>query len=87
MKFNFEIGHDGKIYPLGYHSKFLNVRLQKRLSELGWKPFMPNSKIQSNCCTQFFFGDNHDYILQMFFCRQIVNLEKNASSRGDVDTN
>ena len=50
MKFNFEIGHDGKIYPLGYHSKFLNVRLQKRLSELGWKPFMPNSKIQSNCC-------------------------------------
>ena len=83
MKFNFEIGHDGKIYPLGYHPKSLDVRLQKRLSELWWKPFMPNSKIQSNCCTQFFFGGNHNYILQMFFCSQIVNLEKNASSRGD----
>ncbi len=38
MKLNFEIGLDGKIYPLGYHPKSLDVRLQERLSELGWKP-------------------------------------------------
>ena len=41
MKLNFEIGPDGKIYPLGYHPKSLDIRLQERLSELGWKPFKP----------------------------------------------
>ena len=76
MKLNFEIGPDGKIYPLGYHPKSLDVRLQERLSELGWKPFKPDSKIQPNCCARFLFGGNHDRTLQMAFGSQIVNLEK-----------
>ena len=80
MKLNFEIGLDGKIYPLGYHPKSLDVRLQERLSELGWKPFKPDSKIQPNCCARFLFGGNHDRTLQMAFGSQIVNLEKNADN-------
>lgn len=80
MKLNFEIGPDGKIYPLGYHPKSLDVRLQERLSELGWKPFKPDSKIQPNCCARFLFGGNHDRTLQMAFGSQIVNLEKNADN-------
>lgn len=80
MKLNFEIGPDGKIYPLGYHPKSLDVRLQERLSELGWKPFKPDSKIQPNCCARFLFGGNHDRTLQMAFGSQIVNMEKNADN-------
>ena len=44
MKLNFEIGPDGKVHPLGYQEKSLEVRLQERLTELGWKPFKPDSK-------------------------------------------
>ena len=36
MKLNFEIGPDGKVHPLGYQEKSLEVRLQERLTELGW---------------------------------------------------
>ena len=55
MKLNFEIGPDGKIHPLGYQEKPLEVRLQERLDELGWKPFKADSKIQPNCCAKFVF--------------------------------
>ncbi len=80
MKLNFEIGTDGKIHPLGYHEKPLEVRLQERLSELGWKPFKPDSKIQPNCCARFIFGGNHDRTIEMAFGDQSVNLEKDADN-------
>ena len=80
MKLNFEIGSDGKIHPLGYQEKSLEVRLQERLSELGWKPFKPDSKIQPNCCAKFVFGGNHDRTLEMAFGNQTVNLEKGADN-------
>ena len=80
MKLNFEIGPDGKIHPLGYQKKSLEVRLQERLVELGWKPFKPDSKIQPNCCAKFIFGGNHDRMLEMAFGDQIVNLEKDADN-------
>ena len=32
MKLNFEIGPDGKVHPLGYQEKSLEVRLQERLT-------------------------------------------------------
>lgn len=76
MKLNFEIGPDGKIHPLGYHEKPLEVRLQERLTELGWKPFKQDSKIQPNCCARFIFGGNHDRTIEMAFGNQSVNLEK-----------
>ena len=80
MKLNFEIGPDGKIHPLGYQKKSLEVRLQERLAELGWKPFKPDSKIQPNCCAKFIFGGNHDRTLEMAFGDQTVNLGKNADN-------
>ena len=80
MKLNFEIGPDGKIHPLGYQKKSLEVRLQERLAELGWKPFKPDSKIQPNCCAKFIFGGNHDRTLEMAFGDQTVNLEKDADN-------
>lgn len=76
MKLNFEIGPDGKIHPLGYQEKSLEVRLQERLAALGWKPFKPDSKIQPNCCAKFVFGGNHDRTLEMAFGEQKPNLEK-----------
>ena len=80
MKLNFEIGPDGKIHPLGYQEKSLEVRLQERLTELGWKPFKPDSKIQPNCCAKFIFGGNHDRTLEMAFGPQTVNLDKGADN-------
>lgn len=80
MKLNFEIGPDGKIHPLGYQEKPLEVRLQERLASLGWKPFKPDSKIQPNCCAKFIFGGNHDRMLEMAFGNQTVNLEKDADN-------
>ena len=80
MKLNFEIGPDGKIHPLGYQKKSLEVRLQERLAELGWKPFKPDSKIQPNCCAKLIFGGNHDRTLEMAFGDQTVNLEKDADN-------
>lgn len=80
MKLNFEIGPDGKIHPLGYHKKPLEVRLQERLSELGWKPFKPDSKIQPNCCARFIFGGNHDRTIEMAFGDQTINLDKDADN-------
>lgn len=80
MKLNFEIGPDGKIHPLGYQEKSLEVRLQERLTELGWKPFKPDSKIQPNCCAKFVFGGNHDRTLEMAFGPQTVNLDKGADN-------
>ena len=80
MKLNFEIGPDGKVHPLGYQEKSLEVRLQERLTELGWKPFKPDSKIQPNCCAKFIFGGNHDCTLEMAFGTQTVNLDKGADN-------
>ena len=80
MKLNFEIGPDGKVHPLGYQEKSLEVRLQERLTELGWKPFKPDSKIQPNCCAKFIFGGNHDRTLEMAFGNQTVNLDKGADN-------
>ena len=80
MKLNFEIGPDRKVHPLGYQEKSLEVRLQERLAELGWKPFKPDSKIQPNCCAKFIFGGNHDRTLEMAFGTQTVNLDKGADN-------
>ena len=42
---NFEIGPDGKIHPLGYQEKSLEVRLAERLEQLGWHSFMVTTTI------------------------------------------
>ena len=80
MKLNFEIGTGGKIHPLGYSEKSLEIRLQERMSEFGWKPFKQDSKIQPNCCARFIFGGNHERTIEMAFSDQTVNLEKDADN-------
>lgn len=80
MKLNFEIGPDGKVHPLGYQEKSLEVRLKERLTELGWHPFKADSKIQPNCCAKFIFGGNHDRTLEMAFGDQAVNQDKGADN-------
>ncbi len=80
MGLNFEIGPDGKIHPLGYQQKSLEVRLMDRLAELGWHPFKADSKIQPNCCARFIFGGNHDRTLEMAFGDQAVNPNKEADN-------
>ena len=80
MRLNFEIGPDGKIHPLGYQQKSLEVRLMDRLTELGWHPFKADSKIQPNCCAKFIFGGNHDRTLEMAFGDQAVNHDKGADN-------
>ena len=80
MQLNFEIGPDGKVHPLGYQEKSLEVRLKEWLTELGWKPFKPDNKIQPNCCAKFVFGGNHDRTLEMAFGTQTVNLDKGADN-------
>ena len=80
MGLNFEIGPDGKIHPLGYQQKSLEVRLMDRLAELGWHPFKADSKIQPNCCARFIFGGNHDRTLEMAFGDQAFNPDKGADN-------
>ena len=80
MGLNFEIGPDGKIHPLGYQQKSLEVRLMDRLAELGWHPFKADSKIQPNCCARFIFGGNHDRTFEMAFGDQAVNPNKEADN-------
>lgn len=80
MGLNFEIGPDGKIQPLGYQQKSLEVRLMDRLAELDWHPFKADSKIQPNCCARFIFGGNHDRTLEMAFGDQTVNPDKGADN-------
>lgn len=77
---NFEIGSDGKIHPLGYQEKSLEVRLVERLNQLGWHSFKEGSKNQPNMCAKFIFGGNHDRTLQMAFGNQTVCTDKDADN-------
>lgn len=77
---NFEIGPDGKIHPLGYQEKSLEVRLAERLELLGWHNFKEGSKNQPNMCAKFIFGGNHDRTLQMAFGDQAVCTDRGADN-------
>ncbi len=80
MRLNFEIGPDGKIHSLGYQDKRLDVRLQERLNELGWRPFKADSKIQPNCCARLIFGGNRERTLEMAFGTQDLKLDKDSDN-------
>ena len=80
MRLNFEIGPDGKIHSLGYQDKRLDVRLQERLNELGWRPFKADSKIQPNCCARLIFGGNRERTLDMAFGIQSLKLDKGSDN-------
>ena len=75
-KLNFEIVKDGKIVPLGSQSVPLHERLQHRLDELGFKPYMdakhPDqvSRNSPNCTVGIIFSGDHDVLNRLAFGEQ-----------------
>ena len=70
---NFEIVKDGKIVPLGSNPIPLHVRIQMRLDELGFKPYMdarhPDQVSQNspNCTVGMIFSGDHDVLYNLAF--------------------
>lgn len=78
-RLNFEIGKGGKIVPLGSQSVPLHERLQHRLDELGFKPYMdakrPDqiSRNSPNCTVGIIFSGDHDVLNRLAFGEQKLN--------------
>lgn len=78
-RLNFEIVKDGKIVPLGSQSVPLHERLQHRLDELGFKPYMdakrPDqvSRNSPNCTVGIIFSGDHDVLNRLAFGEQKLN--------------
>lgn len=78
-RLNFEIVKDGKIVPLGSQSMPLHERLQHRLDELGFKPYMdakrPDqvSRNSPNCTVGIIFSGDHDVLNRLAFGEQKLN--------------
>ena len=78
-RLNFEIVKGGKIVPLGSQSVPLHERLQHRLDELGFKPYMdakrPDqvSSNSPNCTVGIIFSGDHDMLNRLAFGEQKLN--------------
>ena len=78
-KHNFEIGKGGKIVPLGSNSIPLHERVQMRLDELGFKPYMdakhPDqvSKNSPNCTVGMIFSGDHNVLYNLAFGNQRID--------------
>lgn len=78
-RLNFEIVKGGKIVPLGSQSVPLHERLQHRLDELGFKPYMdakrPDqvSRNSPNCTVGIIFSGDHDVLNWLAFDEQKLN--------------
>lgn len=78
-RLNFEIVKGGKIVPLGSQSVPLHERLQHRLDELGFKPYMdakrPDqvSRNSPNCTVGIIFSGDHDVLKRLAFGEQKLN--------------
>ena len=78
-RLNFEIVKGGKIVPLGSQSLALHERLQHRLDELGFKPYMdakrPDqvSRNSPNCTVGIIFSGDHDVLNRLAFGEQKLN--------------
>lgn len=78
-RLNFEIVKGGKIVPLGSQSVPLHERLQNRLDELGFKPYMdakrPDqvSRNSPNCTVGIIFSGDHDVLNRLAFGEQKLN--------------
>lgn len=76
---NFEIVKDGKIIPLGSNPIPLHERIQMRLDELGFKPYMdarhPDqvSKNSPNCTVGMIFSGDHDVLYNLAFGNQRID--------------
>ena len=78
-RLNFEIVKGEKIVPLGSQSVPLHERLQHRLDELGFKPYMdakrPDqvSRNSPNCTVGIIFSGDHDVLDRLAFGEQKLN--------------
>ena len=76
---NFEIVKDGKIVPLGSDPIPVHERVQMRLDELGFKPYMdakhPDqvSKNSPNCTVGMIFSGDHDVLYNLAFGNQRID--------------
>lgn len=78
-RLNFEIVKGGKIVPLGSQSVPLHERLQHRLDELGFKPYMDAKRLDQvsrnspNCTVGIIFSGDHDVLNRLAFGEQKLN--------------
>ena len=78
-RLNFEIVKGEKIVPLGSQSVPLHERLQHRLDELGFKPYMdakrPDqvSRNSPNCTVGIIYSGDHDVLNRLAFGEQKLN--------------
>ena len=76
---NFEIVRGGKFVPLGSNTIPLHERIQMRLDELGFKPYMdarhPDqvSKNSPNCTVGMIFSGDHDVLYNLAFGNQKID--------------
>ena len=76
---NFEIVRGGKFVPLGSNPIPLHERIQMRLDELGFRPYMdarhPDqvSKNSPNCTVGMIFSGDHDVLYDLAFGNQKID--------------
>lgn len=89
-RLNFEIVKGGKIVPLGSQSVPLHERLQHRLDELGFKPYMdakrPDqvSRNSPNCTVGIIFSGDHDVLNRLAFGEQKLNTSDPNANHSNV---
>lgn len=89
-RLNFEIVKGGKIVPLGSQSVPLHERLQHRLDELGFKPYMdakrPDqvSRNSPNCTVGIIFSGDHDVLNRLAFGEQKLNTSDQNADHSNV---
>lgn len=89
-RLNFEIVKGGKIVPLGSQSVPLHERLQHRLDELGFRPYMdakrPDqvSRNSPNCTVGIIFSGDHDVLNRLAFGEQKLNTSDPNSDHSKV---
>ena len=83
---NFEINGQGEIVPLGSNPVPLHERLQKRLDELGFKPYMDKnnplgiSDNSPNCTVGIIVSGDHDVLTRLAFGDQEVDFTLQKSN-------
>jgi len=83
---NFEINSKGEIVPLGSNPVPLHERLQKRLDELGFKPYMDKnnplgiSDNSPNCTVGIIVSGDHDVLTRLAFGDQEVDFTLQQSN-------
>ena len=87
---NFEIVKDGKIVPLGSNPIPLHERIQMRLDELGFKPYMdarhPDqvSKNSPNCTVGMIFSGDHDVLYNLTFGNQRIDTANSDADHSHI---